>query len=73
MDVQVVAATNRDLLRDVKEGRFREDLYQRIKPLTIRLPPLASRPGDIPALLRHFLAREERRAQKRLGGLSREG
>ena len=72
VDVQVIAATNRDILREVKEGRFREDLYQRIKPLTIRLPSLASRPGDIPALLRHFLAREERRAQKRLGGLSRE-
>jgi len=72
VDVQLIAATNRDLLRDVKEGRFREDLYQRIKPLTIRLPALASRPGDIPVLLRHFLAREERRAQKRLGGLSRD-
>jgi DNA-binding NtrC family response regulator len=72
VDVQVIAATNRDIQRDVKEGRFREDLYQRIKPLTIRLPSLASRPGDIPPLLRHCLAREERRAQKRLAGLSRE-
>jgi transcriptional regulator with PAS, ATPase and Fis domain len=68
----VIAATNRDVQREVKEGRFREDLYQRIKALTIRLPALASRPGDIPVLLRHFLSREERRAQKRLGGLSRD-
>ena len=57
VDVRVVAATNQDLSRAIAEGRFREDLYYRISPFPVRIPPLRERPGDMVALARHFLAR----------------
>jgi DNA-binding NtrC family response regulator len=66
VDVRVVAATNRDLEQEVREGRFREDLYFRINVVSIRIPPLRDRPGDIPLLIDHFLAKyasRERRAE----------
>jgi len=70
VDVQILLATNRDLASAVREGTFREELYQRIKPLTIQLPALASRPGDIRPLLTHFLAHHEKRMRKRIRGLA---
>jgi DNA-binding NtrC family response regulator len=66
VDVRIISATNRDLIADVKSGRFREDLFYRLHVSPIRGPPGRARPADIPALARHFLARFSAEEGKRI-------
>ncbi|HEX7087999.1 MAG TPA: sigma-54 dependent transcriptional regulator [Vicinamibacterales bacterium] len=60
VDVRVIAATNKRLEEEVEKGQFREDLYFRLNVIPIHVPPLRDRPGDIPALVRHFLEQTSR-------------
>jgi DNA-binding NtrC family response regulator len=72
VDIRLISATNRDLIADVKAGRFREDLFYRLHVFPIAVPPLRRRPGDIPALARHFLARFAAEEGKRIRAITPE-
>lgn len=64
VDIRIIAATNKDLMRSVQSGAFREDLFYRLNIITIEIPPLRNRKDDIVHLLKHFTARYAREAGK---------
>ena len=72
VNVRVIAATNRDLAREVENGTFREDLFFRLNVIPMVLPPLRERRNDIPALADHFLRRYAQEQGKDIQGIGPE-
>src|SRR5262249_19250103 len=72
VNFRLISATNRDMMRLVAEGRFREDLYYRLNAFPIWVPPLRERPDDVAELARHFLERFAAEEGKRARGVSAE-
>ncbi|MEK7805112.1 MAG: sigma-54 dependent transcriptional regulator [Planctomycetota bacterium] len=72
VDVRIISATHRDLEEEIEEGRFREDLYYRIKVVNIKIPPLRHRSEDIPLLVNRFIQYFSEKHQKRIASISSE-
>ena len=72
VDVRIISATNRELEKEVEEGRFREDLYYRLNVIRIHLPPLRERKEDLPILARHFLEKYSKVLRKPIKKISQE-
>jgi len=70
VDVRIVAATNRDLRDEVKQGKFREDLFYRLNVITIKIPPLRERREDIPLLIQYFIEKYNEQFGKEIEGVS---
>jgi len=73
IDVRIVAATVKDLVKEVSEGRFREDLFYRLNVLPMHLPPLRERKEDIPMLVHHFIHKYSQSMNKQVVGISPKG
>jgi Nif-specific regulatory protein len=73
LNVRFLAATNRDLQKDVREERFRPDLFHRLNVISIVLPPLREHPEDIPVLAEEFAARYAKKCNRTVKGISQEG
>jgi DNA-binding NtrC family response regulator len=72
VDVRILAATNKDLIREVERGAFRQDLYYRLNVMSLVVPALVERRDDIPLLCQHFLKKFAERQQKKIDHISRE-
>ena len=72
LDIRVIAATNRNLDEEVRQGKFREDLFHRLNVVNLDSPPLRDRQEDIPLLAQHFLERSAERCKRHIEGLSQE-
>ena len=72
VDVRFIAATHRDLQKDVQTGHFRQDLFYRLNVIALRLPPLAERADDIPLLVNHFLAQKRHGIKKEIDAIEPE-
>ncbi|MGD0036130.1 MAG: sigma-54 dependent transcriptional regulator [Bacteroidota bacterium] len=70
IDVRIIAATNRDLRKEVENGRFRDDLYYRLNVVEIDLPSLKERPDDVPILAQHFLNASKKQMSKPIQGFA---
>jgi len=72
VEIRAIAATSRDLRKDIESGTFRKDLFHRLNKIEIHLPPLRKRPEDIPLLVRHFLNHYSKKFSKKIEGVSQE-
>ena len=72
VDIRFVAATNKELEKEIHAGRFREDLYYRLNVISLHLPPLRERPEDVEPLARHFLNKFAHRMSRTIAAISRE-
>ena len=70
VDVRIIAATNKDLTKAIKDGTFREDLFYRLNVVLLQMPPLRERKSDIPLLVQHFLENYNARLRKDMRGIS---